>query len=186
MSTEDEKEGGWGKPALLAVLLLLLFIIIRFGGWMIYGIQTAGLKRDITIAIENGTEEEPSQANVGFFVDIDKKMIVMEINDYSTGNKNPLMKMLNSHEKKVIRKASISDEDVDLLLSLTLPDYVPKTKKDKVREEYLKDMQKLTLEYNTDRVRDYYATVTVYRYDIEQVLDRLDDPYVEFDEEAGE
>jgi len=153
---------------------------------MIYGIQTAGLKRDVTIAIENGTEDNPSQADVGFFVDLDKKMIVMEINDYSTGNKNPIMKMLNSHEKKVIKKAAISDEDVEMLLSITLPDYVPRTKKDKVREDYLKDMQKLTLEYNTDRVRDYYATATVYRYDIEPVLDRLDDPYVEYTEEEGE
>ena len=89
-------------------------------------------------------------------------------------------------QKKVLKKAKISDDDVNYLLSIARSDYKPKHQTDKVREDYLQSMQKLTLEYNTDRIENYYATVTVYRYDIEDILDRFENEYEEDEEEEDD
>ena len=185
MSIKEERAKGWGLPALIAALLLVIFIVWRFGSWIIYGIQTAGTKRDIVITIDEDLSEfRTDQSQVGFYVDIDKKLIFMELNDYSQpGNKYEALKFLDSHKKKVLKKAKISDDDVNYLLSIARSDYKPKHQTDKVREDYLQSMQKLTLEYNTDRIENYYATVTVYRYDIEDILDRFENEYEEDEEE---
>lgn len=187
MGIKEEHESHWGWPARIVVALLLVFLIYRFGGWIIYGIQSAGKNRDITISlVENsGQDFRTKKTTISYFVDLENKKIYMEkTTDNKIGNKYIALSFLNNQKKRILAGADLSTEDIKLLVDIASdPAYKPRSEADKISPKYLDQSQQFELFYETDRIQEYGKTLTVYRYDIETILDNFDE---EDEEESGE
>jgi len=176
MSMNDERKGGWGRPLFLAAMMFFAYLLYNFGAWMIYGYQTAGSSRDIVISFIPETPEEYRELKdtIGYFVDIDQKLIFMERNDFSkSSNKLAVLNVFSPNKKKVIEKRKLTDEDIDFLLEIAEPNYEPASSKLRSGQKYLEGMQQIKLEFDTEMVDDYGKTVQVYRCDIEKILDKV-------------
>jgi len=104
MGVKEERQFGWGIPLKIILLAVVLFLIYRYGSWMISGAKTVNVHKDIMITpiLESDGAETAVESYEYYYVDLEAKKIYMEeTTEMNFGAVSPVLSILSRDSKKV-------------------------------------------------------------------------------------
>lgn len=165
MGVKEERQFGWGIPLKIILLAVVLFLVYRYGSWMISGAKTVNVHKDIMITpiLESDGAETTVESYEYYYVDLEAKKIYMEeTTEMDFSAVNPVLSFLSRDSKKV-RSKDLTDEEISYLIGFA-------TKEFGVKKGYATNY---TIEYNTDRIAEYHKVRNVSYKEIAPIIDKF-------------
>ncbi len=165
MGVKEERAFGWGIPLKIILVSIVLFLVYRYGSWMISGAKTANVHKDIMITpiLEDTSVETAVESYEYYYVDLEtKKIYKEETTETDLGVINPVLSILSRNDKKV-RSRDLSDEEIKYLIEFATKSFV-------VKKGYSTNY---TLEYNTDRIAEYHKVRNVSYKEIAPIINKF-------------